>query len=111
LSRRCCWLRSPWPWPWRRWVGGLLSSLHPVELDEGLGDLGDLGLDQHIGAQHPACLPGARPRPPDAPLPTSMGAGRNAIARSVSWPMQDSWPADAVVRLLASSPEQTGMVA
>jgi hypothetical protein len=27
-----------------------------------MGDLADLGLDQHIGAQHPACLLGARPR-------------------------------------------------
>jgi hypothetical protein len=41
--------------------------LHPIELGERLGDMGDLadlGLDQHIGAQHPADLLGARPRQP-----------------------------------------------
>jgi Respiratory-chain NADH dehydrogenase 51 Kd subunit len=43
----------------------VLRQLHPIELGERLGDMGDLadlGLDQHIGAQHPARLLGARPR-------------------------------------------------
>jgi hypothetical protein len=29
-----------------------------------MGDLAHLGLDQHIGAQHSACLLGVRPRHP-----------------------------------------------
>src|SRR5215211_1540440 len=38
-------------------AGDVLGHLHTIEITERLGDMGhlaDLGLDEHVGAQHPA---------------------------------------------------------
>jgi hypothetical protein len=96
----------------------VLRQLHPIELGERLGDMGDLadlGLDQHIGAQHPARLLGARPSRLIGPAPNlNWTRALRAHATEVGQlPVQNSGPGAPVVDCLAVSPthEQTGFVA
>jgi hypothetical protein len=93
----------------------VLRQLHPIELGERMGDLADLGLDQHIGAQHPARLLGARPRRLIGPAPNlNWTRALRAHATEVGQlPVQNSGPGAPVVDCLAVSPthEQTGSVA
>jgi hypothetical protein len=45
--------------------GEVFGQLHTIQVAERLGDMGDLadlGLDEHVGAQHCADLLGVRPR-------------------------------------------------
>jgi hypothetical protein len=67
----------------------ILGQLHPIELGERLGDMGDLAdpaLDQHIGAQHSA-LTLRRPTAPSLPnQPRSTIGWAHAIPKPIKRP-------------------------